>query len=201
MDGAWRHDNSVRLSTNEFGSELAFEQHSKLVFAGELANLWSLRAYCAMGGSRRATRERMVTSMNIKLLFLAPLLVLASCGDRPSSPSAFTLQTGVSVQSVTPCVDGDPVQSLSLRKDGSAYLVDVATSLRCDSQTEPFVTVTHEHKATLVLDSGATSRSGFHSGCECARKLQIKIDGRLEAGDTLYVLNDYEVLGHLGVPK
>jgi hypothetical protein len=143
----------------------------------------------------------MVISMKIKIHFLAALLVLASCGDRPSSPSAFTLQTGVSVQSVTPCGDGDPVQSLSLRKAGSAFLVDVATSLRCDSQTEPFVTVTHEHKATLVLDSGTASRAGFHSGCECARKLQIKIDGRLEAGDTLYVLNDYEVLGHLGVPK
>ena len=139
--------------------------------------------------------------MKIKFLSLASLLVLASCGERQSSPSAFTLQTGVSVQNVTPCVDGDPVQSLSLRKDGGGYLVDVATSLRCDSQTEPYVTVTHERKATLVLDGSTASRSGFHSGCECARKLQIKIDGRLEAGDTLYVLNDYEVLGHLGVPK
>jgi hypothetical protein len=61
----------------------------------------------------------MVTSMKIKFHFLAALLVLASCEDRPSSPSAFTLQTGVSVQSVTACVDGDPVQSLSLRKDGA----------------------------------------------------------------------------------
>jgi hypothetical protein len=143
----------------------------------------------------------MVTTMKVKFLSWAALLVLASCGEHQSSPSAFTLQTGVSVQSVTPCADGDPVQSLSLRKDGSSYLVDVATSLRCDSQTEAFVTVTHERKATLVLDRSAASRSGFHSGCECARKLQIKIDGRLESGDTLYVLNDYEVLGHLSVPK
>ena len=139
--------------------------------------------------------------MKIKFLSLAALLVLASCGERQNSPSAFTLQNGVSVQNITPCADGEPVQSLSLRKDGGGYLVDVATSFRCDSQTEPFVTVAHERKATLVLDSRAAFRSGFHSGCECTRKLQIKIDGRLEAGDTLYVLNDYEVLGHLGVPK
>jgi hypothetical protein len=139
--------------------------------------------------------------MKILIFSLTALLVLASCGERKSSPSAFTLQTGVSVQNITPCVDGDPVQSMSLRKDGGGYLVDVAASLRCESQAEPFVTVTHERKVTLVLDSGATPRSGFHSGCECARKLQIKINGRLESGDTLYVLNDYEVLGHLSVPK
>jgi len=201
MDCAWRHDNTVRLSTDEFRSNLAFEQHPKLVRARKLADLRAVRTDRAVGRPRRTTRERMVTSMKIKFLSVAALLVLASCGERQNSPSTFTLQTGVSVQNVTPCVDAEPVQSLSLRKDGSGYLVDVATSLSCDSQTEPFVTVTYERKATLVLNRSATSRSVFHSGCECARKLQIRIDGRLESGDTLYVLNDYEVLGHLGVPK
>ena len=65
--------------------------------------------------------------------------------------------------------------------------------------SKPYLTVTNKKKATLVIESSAPQEI-FNSSCECARSLAIKLSDRLETGDTLYLLRDQDVLGHLVMP-
>ena len=62
----------------------------------------------------------------------------------------------------------------------------VRGSFDCDGEFEPFLTVSIDKKATLVLGQQAGSQAAS-SGCECGRTIDITIENRLESGDTIYV--------------
>jgi len=128
----------------------------------------------------------------------AILPFLNSCSEQPSSGSTFTLQTGVTLQSSSDCVDFRDGQSISLKQISDGYLVSAITPIRCEGQAvKPFMTATLDHRTTLVLNRPA---KGSEASCECPRSVQIAIRERVEPGDTIYVLNDYEVLGHFTIP-
>lgn len=138
------------------------------------------------------------------LSITAALVVLFGCSKQADTTkqegSTFTLSTGVSVASMSDCTSFEGGQKVSLQKTGSGYLVSAVTPLRCEGKlAEPYLTAGSEHRATLVLPQ-SHSNSLFSSGCECPRSIKIAIQGRLEPGDTLYVLNDADVLGHFTVP-
>ncbi|WP_431050606.1 hypothetical protein [Roseateles sp. L2-2] len=87
---------------------------------------------------------------------------------------------------------------MKIEKSNDGYSVSAVAALQCEAaKPSPFLSTTVDRKATLVLgrDHG---KSG--SGCECFQRLKISIQGRLEPGDTLYLLNDYQVIGHAVVP-
>ena len=136
----------------------------------------------------------------MRALSFAVSILLVAC-SRPSSQDAtFTLESGVTLVA-SQCEDEAAMKPLSLRKEKDAYLLTISSMFPCGAELDaPFLTVGAEKKATLVLKA-TDSRWGFHSGCECARTLNVQISGRLQAGDTVYVLNDYEVLGHFSLPE
>ena len=131
-------------------------------------------------------------------LFLC--VVLCGCTPREKQDAGFTLGTGVSLVTSSECSASKLETPPSIKKDGSDYLVNVHGAFICQAELEkPFLSLTREKKATLAI--GATqSKFGMSSNCECARALKIKIAGRLEPGDTLYILNGTEVAGHVTVP-
>jgi hypothetical protein len=97
------------------------------------------------------------------------------------------------------CEKGAYQPKMSLKKLGANYTVSVVTPLQCNTDlVPPFLTEQAEQRATLVL--GRKIPGSSDSGCECPRSIDLSIEGRLQPGDTLYVLNDYQVLGHLPVP-
>jgi hypothetical protein len=127
------------------------------------------------------------------------LISISACEQKPilDHPGAFTLSTGVSIMKVDKCVADDAVGSLKLDKDGADYIVSAKGFFDCsDDMKDAYLTVGRDGKSTLVL--GSTSRK---SGCECSRAVRVKVADRLEPGETLYVLGDGEVIGHLDVPR
>jgi len=132
-------------------------------------------------------------------IFAAVLPLLNSCSDKPGTEPAFTLQTGVTLQASSECVDFHAGQSISLSRIPDGYLVSAITPIRCAGQAlKPFMTATLEHRTTLVFNQPVL---GTEASCECPRAIEIAIRGRIEPGDTMYVLNDYEVLGHFTIPQ
>ena len=137
------------------------------------------------------------------LMFTTALFFLmAGCSNNSNpepSGSTFTLETGVKVTRISDCEKGDYQPKMSLKKIGENYKVSVVTPLQCNAElAPPFLTEQSGHRATLVL--GRVKRGDSNSGCECPRSIDLNIEGRLQGGDTLYVLNDYQVLGHFPVP-
>jgi hypothetical protein len=123
---------------------------------------------------------------------------LNSCSEQLGAGPAFTLQTGVTLQSSSACVDFRDGQSMSLKPMADGYLVSAITPTRCEGEAiKPFMTATLEHRSTLVLNQPVP---GSNASCECPRSIEVAIRGRIEPGDTLYILNDYEVLGHFIIP-
>ena len=123
---------------------------------------------------------------------------LSSCTKRDvpeNNANTFTLATGVSLTEVKVCSE-TPKRGLSVRKSNSDFLITAAGTFACDAEIQaPYLSLTREKKATLVIDSKATK-----SDCECFTTVTVKLSDRLEAGDTLYVSNDGEVLGHVVMP-
>lgn len=114
----------------------------------------------------------------------------------------FTLETGVALQEVKACDVQQKIQeqTSSVRKLSDGYEIAVSASFACDTKIiKPYLTATNHKKATLVIASLA-SKEVLNSSCECARSLVIKLSNRLEVGDTLYLLREQEVLGHLVMP-
>jgi hypothetical protein len=135
------------------------------------------------------------------LLPIALLLALVSssgCSRKSASDDALTLSSGVQLVELSDCSNATSVQpSLAIHNDTSAYLLKVADVLSCQPMEPPWVTVQGNKKATLVLPPKHTWRD---STCECARSATLRITDRLEAGDTLYVVQSNYVLGHVIVP-
>lgn len=133
--------------------------------------------------------------MNRTVILLATL-VLGSCSKNETRGHAWTLQTGVTVLESKVCDQMALKEGLSVSKRGNHYIVEVNETFMCEADLRsPWLTVTKEPKATLVL---APTTKG--SGCECRGKVRVEISDRLEAGDTLHLLNDNEVLGDVVLP-
>lgn len=133
--------------------------------------------------------------MNRMLLILATLM-LCSCSKSEAPRNAWTLHAGVSVLESKVCDQTVLKDGLSVSKQANHYIVEVNETFTCEADLRsPWLTVTKEHKATLVL---VPTRKG--SGCECRGKVRVQISDRLEGGDTLYLLNENEVVGHVVLP-
>lgn len=147
----------------------------------------------------------MQTARDQSICFLigtaAVLALLLGCSRKaPDATTTFTLATGVKLVAQTACATTAEDPTLSIAKKGSnTYLVRARGSFDCDGELEPFLTVSIDKKATLVLGQQAGAQAAS-SGCECGRTIDITIENRLESGDTIYVLNDYRVIGHLITP-
>lgn len=131
-----------------------------------------------------------------RMLIILTALMLCSCSKTETPVQAWTLQTGVSVLESKVCDQMVLRDGLSVSKQANHYIVEVNDTFTCEADLRsPWLTVTREHKATLVL---AHSTKG--SGCECRGKVRVKISDRVETGDTLYLLNESEVVGHVVLP-
>lgn len=138
----------------------------------------------------------------MRSIFLAMFLgmFLVSCARREEHNAVFTLATGVSLIEARNCNSNQTGGMPSVKKVEGDYLVTIFGHFPCETELEkPYLTMANEKKATLVI-SPKQSKLGFGSSCECGRLLIVRLSNRLEPGDTLYVLNDREVLGHLVMP-
>jgi hypothetical protein len=119
--------------------------------------------------------------------------VLCSCSQGNSRSKTLDLETGLSVLEAKACVEAADYDQLSVQKEANNYIVSVNDTFTCgESLRSPWLGITKEKKATLVLTSEAN-----HSGCECRGHVRIQINNRLEPGDTLYVIRDSQVIGHV----
>lgn len=131
--------------------------------------------------------------MRLYFLLIA-VLTTFSCSPQEETKKTFTLSTGVSLIDATACSE-TPVQDLIVSKSASDYLVVVGSMFPCGSEVNaPYMSFTRDKKATLVLDSNSKST------CDCFRRITVRLSGRLDSGDILYVLNNGEVLGHSVMP-
>jgi hypothetical protein len=121
---------------------------------------------------------------------------LTSCSP-PAQQNAnvFTLSTGIVLEKVEDYEDSKWIEGkLSLQKTGNDYLVVVTGYFSCGALKKPYL-IDREKRTTLVIWGG-----GCSGGCECGRALTIRISDRAKPGDTLYVVNEDEVLGHFVLP-
>lgn len=153
-------------------------------------------------GEHFGREEGMMVNISLWRFFFAFAFVLTGCTrSAERNIDTFTLETGVALQGVKACDTDQRVQKpASVRKLPDGYEITVSTFFSCNSEaTKPYLTVTNEKKATLVIES-TSPKAIMGSSCECARTLIIKLTGRLDPGDTLYLLREHEVLGHLFMP-
>jgi hypothetical protein len=132
---------------------------------------------------------------------MALLAVLGACSSSSEpSKTSFTLSTGVSLDSGNGCLNDDQVAAPVLEKRANDYVLKLQDFVDCNSKpSDAYLTESRDKKVTLVF--GRRSPGGlFKSNCECSQRLTFTISDRLEPGDTLYVLDDDHVLGHLLVP-
>lgn len=132
------------------------------------------------------------------LCFTIISIVVISCSSANKTETAITLSKGVDTIELKD-ISGDKVsQSISVKKEKDSYLITVTAYFTEDIES-PWLTVTKDNRATLVLTPKKT-RSGFNVSSETARTLVIRVTGRLSSGETLYVLNNREVIGHIVLP-
>jgi hypothetical protein len=118
-----------------------------------------------------------------------------SCSKPEADSKTWTLATGVSIVEANECVNSTQ-QSMAVKKISSDYLVTAQGFFTCDAEiSQPYLTLEKDGRATLVINSPRSS-----SNCECNRAVTVKIVDRLEPKNTLYVLTNEEVLGHLVLP-
>ena len=137
----------------------------------------------------------------IILLQIACLLIVGCTKSPDDNTNTFTLASGVKLVDNAECTESDTtMQSLAVHRIASGYRVKVVGYFACQDELEPpYLTPDVDGKSTLVL---APKRHGFgfSTSCECSRKLSIDLNDRLKANQTLYVLNDRDVIGHVVVP-
>ena len=110
--------------------------------------------------------------------------------------NTWTLESVVTLRKVDECKNSNNKQSVSIQGTPKEYLVGVRAFFPCDAKTaQPYLTLPTDGKATLVLSSSPSK-----SSCECMRSLEISLVGRLSKGNTLYVVNEHEVVGHAPAP-
>jgi hypothetical protein len=123
---------------------------------------------------------------------------ISACSEKipdKSKSDTFTLASRVELAKIEDCGNsGDG--SLSVSKKGATYSVHTSGVFFCNSAVKPpYLTLPKDGKATLILDSISDDK-----GCECFRSVHVEISDRLEQGQTLYVLNNGEVIGHVVLP-
>ncbi|MES2280548.1 MAG: hypothetical protein V4542_03970 [Pseudomonadota bacterium] len=134
--------------------------------------------------------------------YYLPVVLLMGCGDggKQINESDFTLGKGVSVLKLEGCTKSGLSKDITIKKDSEAYVIVIEGAFSCETeQLKPYLTLPINRRATLVIPQKATS-AVFKSNCECNRSLSIRLEGRVERGDNVYVLNNSEVLGHVVVP-
>jgi len=137
--------------------------------------------------------------MKTRLFFCIVLLLDGLAHGEESQPKTWTYENGVSLRKVEECKNGEGKQSVAVRGTPKEYIVEVRAFFTCDRTLKnPWVTLPLDGKATLVLDSKAPAL--FASSCDCFRSLSVSIAGRLSKGDTLYVVSEQVVVGHVVVP-
>lgn len=139
----------------------------------------------------------------MRYVFVLPVFffLLVSCSERSDEKTLFTLATGVRLVDEARCSGGAAVaQSLGIQRIANGYKIQMAGQFACEDQLEPpYLTLSTDGKSTLVLMPKRRSL-GLSSTCECSRTLSIELKDRLESNQTLYVLYDREVVGHVVVP-
>jgi hypothetical protein len=132
-----------------------------------------------------------------RLFLLFAVFLLASCTKGESNPKvAFNLESGISVLEARSCDETVVGDQLSVQKQAEGYIVLVSDTFACgESLRSPWLGATRDRKATLLLSSEPN-----RSGCECRGKVRVQIKHRLESGDTLYVMRDSQVIGHVVLP-
>lgn len=130
--------------------------------------------------------------MRLHLVIVAVFpILLSSCEKKYEEKNTFTLSSGVSIAEIATCSDV-PSRKFSVIKSASDYLVTTTGNFSCQTEAmKPYLTIPIDKKATLVIQSESSK-----SSCECFRSVTIKLSGRLDSGDLLYVSNSGEVIGH-----
>jgi hypothetical protein len=133
--------------------------------------------------------------MRLTLSLCIAIALIAEAHAEEAS-NTWTLESGVKLLKVEECKSSGNKQSISVRGSPKEYLIGIRAFFPCDGKTnQPYLTVPTDGKATLVLSSSASK-----SSCECMKSLAITLASRLSKGDTLYVVNEHEVVGHATAP-
>lgn len=136
--------------------------------------------------------------MRLSLFLLWAVILVTACSKASTDQPASTLETGLVVTESEACTNTEATETLAIKKADDGYSVVAVADLECGlERPRPFLTITLDQKATLVLGREPGKSA---SGCECRRRVKVSIKGRLEPGDVLYLLNDYTVIGHVLVP-
>jgi len=113
-------------------------------------------------------------------------------------PATFTVFTGVTIseQAESPT---DTNQSVRIRKSKSGYDVLIKAFIPCSGKfADPWLSV--GENPTLVIEK-VRSMHAFDHKEECMYALKIAVaEGRLHKKQTLYVVRNQEVVGHVIVP-
>lgn len=137
--------------------------------------------------------------MKTRLFCFIFLLLVGSAHGEESQPKTWTYETGVSLRKVEECKKDEEKQSVAIRGTPKAYIVEVRAFFSCDRTLKnPWVTLPLNGKATLVSDSKPPGL--FASSCDCFKAISVSIAGRLSKGDTLYVVSEQVVVGHVIMP-
>lgn len=128
-------------------------------------------------------------------------VAISACSGKSDGDGQFTLASGVTLAKVAQCSTVAESTELKISRTPDGYRVTAAAFFGCETEFEPpYLSLAKDDRATLVLLPKRRGALGFGNACECSRVVAIDVAGRLEAGQTLYVLNDHEVIGHTRVP-
>lgn len=133
------------------------------------------------------------------IAFMACLALPVACALGEES-AAFTLSSGITMTAVPACIE-DSKQSIYIRKAKASYELSIRAFFSCDgSFSEPWLSIDTGAGATLVLGK-EKNFLGLSSSCECLYELKVSIaTERLDPKETLYVVGDQVVVGHVKVP-
>ena len=146
-------------------------------------------------------KEIRVTTMRFALPMLILSFAISSCSRTEERDSTFTLSTGVTLIEAENCGAEKNKKPPSAMKENNSYLISMRGYFSCEATFDKlFLTTEDEKNSTLVLGSSKKSPLSFNSSCECARSLTVRLTDRLEKGDTVYLLYEQEVLGHVTLP-
>lgn len=130
------------------------------------------------------------------------LWVLVACENdaQQQKKADFTFAKGVFVLKFDRCSDAGLPRTIDINEESKAYTIAIRGMFSCESEDiKPYLTLPIDRRATLVLPKVAMS-GGFRSSCECSKLLIIRLEGRVDRGDVIYVTDETEVLGHVVVP-
>jgi hypothetical protein len=130
----------------------------------------------------------------------AAACALLGCSEPEKDDATWTFHTGVRVIESKDCeAPTAEMPSIAVQRASNSYIVTVRDAFSCSGLASPWVNLPRHKKASLVISPRTTWLGGGRS-CECPQALKVEITNRLEPGDTLYVVNDSQVVGHVVLP-